>query len=81
MERIDRQDERCRQLAKRVLLWITFAFRPLSVAELQHALAVKMDTAGLNPRAIFDEELLTSVCVGLVVLDKQPNVVRLVRKW
>ena len=40
MERIERQNEDNKELAKHVFSWITYARRPLSVKELQHALAV-----------------------------------------
>jgi hypothetical protein len=80
MERIERQDEQHRQLAKQVLLWIVYAFRPLTVNELQHALAVELDAVSLDHEAIFDDELLTSVCAGLVIIDGKQSTVRLVRK-
>jgi len=80
LERIERQDDSRKQLAKRVLSWITCVVRPLSVDELQHALAVVPNTTEIDLEAIIDEEILTSVCVGLVVVDKKQNVIRLVRK-
>jgi hypothetical protein len=80
MGRIERQDDSRRQLAKRVLSWITYAVRPLSVKELQHALAVIPDTTYLDPDDITDDEILTSICAGLVVIDEKRNVIGLVRK-
>ena len=80
MERVEQQDTRRKQLAKRVLSWITYASRPLSVKELQHALAVLPNTTGLDPEAIIDKEILTSVCAGLVVIDEKRNIIGLVRK-
>jgi hypothetical protein len=80
MERIERQDDRRKQLARRVLSWITYAVRPLSVKELQYALAVMPDTTKLDPDDIIDDEILTSVCAGLVVIDEERNVIGLVRK-
>ena len=80
MERIERQVDNRKQLAKRVLSWLTYVARPLSVRELQHALAVVPNTSNINPNAIIDEEILTSVCAGLVVVDQERNVIRLVRK-
>lgn len=41
MERIRSQDIESIRLAERVLAWIVHALRPLSVEELQHALAVQ----------------------------------------
>jgi hypothetical protein len=81
MERVERQDDSRTELAKRVLSWITYAVRPLSVKELQHALAVVPDTTNLDPDDITDEEILTSVCAGLVVIDGERNVIGLVRKY
>ena len=80
MERVERQDDSRKELAKRVLSWITYAVRPLSVKELQHALAVMPDTTKLDPDDITDDEILTSVCAGLVVIDEERNVIGLVRK-
>jgi hypothetical protein len=40
MERIEGQLPDQEELAKQVLSWITYAIRPLTVLELQHALAV-----------------------------------------
>jgi hypothetical protein len=80
MERIMRQTEDDTRLAKRVLSWITYAYRPLSISELQHALAVSPEMTDMDPEAIEDEVILTSVCAGLVVIDEQSSVIRLVRE-
>jgi hypothetical protein len=79
MERIERQNEYDRALAKRVLSWVTHAYRPLTVPELQNALAVVHGTPALDPDNITDEEILTSICAGLVVVDEE-QMIRLVRK-
>jgi hypothetical protein len=39
MERIERQVDNRKELAKRVLSWLTYVVRPLSVRELQHCRA------------------------------------------
>ena len=80
MERVERQVDRRKQLARRVLSWITYAVRPLSVKELQHALAVMPDTTKLDPDDITDDDILTSICAGLVVIDEERDVIGLVRK-
>jgi hypothetical protein len=67
MDRIERQDEDLEQLAERVLSWITYAVRPLSVVELQHALAVKFDATETDLIAIIDEDTLVSICAGLIM--------------
>ena len=80
MNRIKGQIEDDWELAKNVLCWITYARRPLFVEELQHALAV---SPGMTKMDIYDQvdvSILTSVCAGLVIVEKQGNKVRLVRK-
>ncbi|KAI9774757.1 MAG: hypothetical protein M1839_001624 [Geoglossum umbratile] len=78
MQRIDSQNNDYRQLAKRVLFWISFALRPLTLKELQHALAVEPDESELDQDNIPDEELLASVCAGLVTIDHKSSIIRLV---
>ncbi|KAI1192144.1 hypothetical protein F5B17DRAFT_437029 [Nemania serpens] len=63
MARIRGQVREQAENAKKVLLWITCATRPLTKIELQHALAI---------------EDVVSVCAGLVTVDEESNVVRLV---
>jgi len=80
MERIEQQNKDDKELAKQVFSWITHAWRPLSVKELQHALAVIPGMTCMDPDALIDEEILTSVCAGLVVIDEESSTVHLVRK-
>jgi hypothetical protein len=79
MERIKQQDQRRKLLAIKVLSWITYARRQLSVQELQHALAVAPGRSGVGDY-IYPESVLTAVCAGLVVIDEESHVVRFVRK-
>ena len=46
--------------------------------ELQHALAVEPDKSEPDEENLPDEELLTSVCAGLVIVDRESNIIRLV---
>jgi len=78
MRRIEGQSEDDKQLAEQILQWISFAIRPLSLAELQEALAVEPDTQEVDEDNINDAELLTSVCAGLVICDQGSQVIRLV---
>ena len=80
MERIDRQMTEDSELAKRILSWVSYACRPLTVVELQHALAVAPGATKIDPENIIHEDILTSVCAGLVVIDEERRRVRLVRK-
>ena len=54
-------------LASKALHWVFNAFRPLSVSELQHALAVEIGDRTLDEDNIPDVALLLSVCNGLLV--------------
>ncbi|KAF4472106.1 ankyrin repeat [Fusarium albosuccineum] len=64
--RIRNQDEGLRNLARRVLTWLTFAQRRLTTLELRHALAVRTGSSALDKRDIESTNLMTHVCMGLV---------------
>lgn len=78
LQRIEFQRQGLRDLAKRVLLWITCARRPLNTLELQHALAVEVGELALDPDNLRDTEVMLSVCAGLVTIDKESGIIRLV---
>ncbi|KAI9852608.1 MAG: hypothetical protein M1824_001849 [Vezdaea acicularis] len=78
LERIDAQGKDDRQLAMKVIYWITLAKVPLTVRELQHALAVKPRASRLDEGDIVDEETLLSVCAGLITIEPKSHIVRLV---
>ncbi|PLB36747.1 nucleoside phosphorylase [Aspergillus candidus] len=76
MQRIRELDSNSRDLAKDTLSWITFAKRPLSPAELQHALAVEHDEPDLDHDNLPQVEEMISVCAGLITVDKDSNIIR-----
>jgi hypothetical protein len=78
MRRIENQNNDDRIIAQRVLGWISFAKRPLSLLELQHALATEPRASSFDEDNIMDEELITSTCAGLVIVDQESSIVRLV---
>ena len=78
MERINHQIEGSRTLANKVLSWITHTKRPLTSAELQHALAVRDGAVELNEKFVPEIEDLVSDCAGLVTVGKKSNIIRLV---
>jgi len=78
MERINRQQPGFRQLAEKVLSWITCARRPLTTSELQHALAVVVGDAKLDEDNLCRTERMASVCAGLVTIDEESGIIRLV---
>jgi hypothetical protein len=65
------------KLANQVLLWITFARRPLSIAELRQALAVKTGESEFNMRRQPDIADMVTVCAGLVRVDEESKIIRL----
>jgi hypothetical protein len=79
MKRIEDQNEDWK-LAHSVLTWVANAKRLLTVSELQTALAIEPDTRELDRDNInlLDIETILSVCTGLVIVDQQLSVVRLV---
>ena len=78
VERIEGQLPGNRARAKSVLSWITYALRPLTTGELCHALAVEPGDEELDQDNIPDIEDIVSVCAGLVTVDEESNIVRLV---
>jgi len=78
MERIQKQDENEVKLAHLVLLWIAYSLRPLTVAELQHALAVEPGDDDLDDDGLYEVEFMVSVCAGLVTVDEESDHIRLV---
>jgi ankyrin repeat protein len=77
MERVIGQDSE--DLAKQALSWITCSTRPLAAAELQSALAVEPGNCyELDKDNITDVEDIVSVCGGLVTVDKESDIIRLI---
>ena len=78
IERIESQLPEDRKLAKIVISWITYAKRQLTTKQLGEALAVEPGDSELNEDNIPDAEDILSVCCGLVTVDKESQVVRLI---
>ncbi|KAL6696391.1 ankyrin repeat-containing domain protein [Trichoderma pleuroticola] len=78
MERIEGHTDAIRSLAKRILIWITHAKRPLSITEMQHALAVREHMTAFDTDYMPDAKDLKSVCAGLVTIDEESGIIRLV---
>ncbi|KAH8728254.1 ankyrin repeat protein, partial [Phaeosphaeriaceae sp. PMI808] len=78
MERVQGQKQDFRLLAQRVLFWITCAKRRLTTSELQHALAVEVGMPELDNDNLPQIEVMVSVCAGLVTIDEQSQIIRLV---
>jgi ankyrin repeat protein len=78
MERIYQQRPGLKQLAVKVLSWITCAERPLSVPELQYAVAIKEGQYHLDEGDLPHIGDIVSVCLGLITIDDESSIIRLV---
>lgn len=81
IQRIDSQNDDDALLARRILSWISFAERAMTASELRHALAVgdlEPDETSLDEEALIDEDLLVTVCAGIVIIDKESQIIRLI---
>jgi len=78
MQRIQGQEPGLVELAWRVLSWITCAMRPLTAIELQHALAIEAGDSELGEDNLQDLDEIISRCAGLVTIDEESNIIRLV---
>ncbi|CAJ2510411.1 Uu.00g051140.m01.CDS01 [Anthostomella pinea] len=78
MERILGQVRDHSELAQLVLSWIACAKRPLTTVELQHALAVEIGEPELDQDNLPDTDDLVTVCCGLVTVDDESGIIRLV---
>ncbi|KAL2802387.1 hypothetical protein BJX63DRAFT_426090 [Aspergillus granulosus] len=78
MRRITSQKYGFKKLAIRVLLWITCTKRPLTTQELRHALAVEVSEPEIDEENLPEVADMVSVCAGLVTIDQESNIIRLV---
>lgn len=67
-----------RNLAFRTMMWISHARRPLVVAEIQHALALRLDDDDLDRDNLPSVRTLVDCCCGLVEVDSESSIIRLV---
>lgn len=65
-------------LAKEIKSWLISAERPLTIQELQHALAVEIGTPELDEENITLPSRIIDVCAGIVTIDEESRIVRLV---
>jgi hypothetical protein len=78
MDRVERQGPKSVQFAKEILSWVICAKRPLATCELQHALAMEICKSYINEDNLPQVEDMVSVCAGLVIVDEESGIIRLV---
>lgn len=76
--RIESQPDEHFQLGYRAISWIFHAKRSLTIGELREALSVEDGDTRLDRSGHQDIDLILDVCCGMVSIDEQDNVVRLV---
>lgn len=78
MQRINDQEREQADLAKRALCWIAFGKELFSVRRLQYALAIEENSSALDQDNISEIPDILSLCAGLLVLDRESSLIRLV---
>ena len=78
LRRIESQRDGFRLLAKRLLGWLTYSKRLMTITEVQHALAIEPDTLDLDKENLSDLDEIVSFCAGLVIVDEETQIIRLV---
>ena len=78
LQRIDSQHTDDRDMANSVLSWVCYAKRPLTIRELQHVLSLDLDNLDFDPQSVTEQDVLLSVCAGLVTVDADSGIVRMV---
>ena len=81
MKRIELQSADNRNLALRLLSWIVHAFRPLHLTEIQHAIAIddlEPEDRLVSQDSLTPQDILVDVCAGIVRVDEESGVVRLI---
>jgi ankyrin repeat protein len=69
MERLECQNPNRRALARRALLRVSRALRPLTDVELAHALSYRLGDTDLDPMSCIDVSMIIEVCDGMLQLE------------
>lgn len=78
VKRIHDQPENKKALGLNTLMWVSRANRTLHIEELRDVLAVKSSTRSLHKRDRPSVRLILEYCFGLVTIDEESAVIRLV---
>ncbi|KAH4216616.1 hypothetical protein HBI26_190290 [Parastagonospora nodorum] len=74
MERIEKLSVNRRRAVKRLLQWVSYSKRPLTIRELEHAIAVSRGARELQADHIISAKVLTSLSAGIVIVDENERV-------
>jgi ankyrin repeat protein len=78
ISRIKSQARAMADLGLTLLAWLVCVKRPITTAELQHALAVEVNEPALDEDNVIEVSDMVSACAGLVTVDEGSGVIRLV---
>ncbi|OCT49282.1 ankyrin [Cladophialophora carrionii] len=78
IQRISNLSVARRDLAFRILMWLSHARRPLTLLELQHAMALRLEDTDLDQDNFPSVRTLVDCCCGLVEVDHESSLIRLV---
>ena len=78
MQRISDQLEGFRIHALRLLGWLTYSKRLMTIKELQYALAIEPETTDFDEDNIVDIDEVVGFCAGLVIVDDETGNIQLV---
>ena len=78
LERIRQQEPRKLARADQVLRLVSCARRPLRLEEIQQILSIRIGDMYIDPEAVPKSESVISTCCGLVVVEDDSQIVRLV---
>ncbi|KAH6916394.1 hypothetical protein BKA70DRAFT_1092729, partial [Coprinopsis sp. MPI-PUGE-AT-0042] len=76
--RISHQSRKHAPLAKAVLVWVLNAARSMTIEELERAVATSPDTHKFTPSRVVPGTTLVSICGGLITVEEESRLVRLV---
>ncbi|KAH6889054.1 ankyrin repeat domain-containing protein 50 [Coprinopsis sp. MPI-PUGE-AT-0042] len=76
--RISNEGHKHASLAKLVLVWVLNASRSMTIEELERVVAFSPDTHKFEPDRLVPETTLISLCGGLIVVEEESRLVRLV---
>ncbi|KAK6985004.1 ankyrin [Favolaschia claudopus] len=78
LNRIEGLHDTQKEIAQSALVWVANAKRPLTAVELCEAIAIEPGTTTLNKDNIAGIQVIIHLCTGLIILDEQSSLVRMV---
>ena len=79
-DRIHEDSPHLSALARAMFFWVLNAERSMTLQELERAVATSPDTFKFQPHRVVPGGTLIAVCRGLLVLEEESQIVRLVRE-